>query len=346
MSAMYPGGSNTFVPSHEASGKLVVDFSRNPKAFPIAKYAQIVKPKNTVGYYMKMTVEQAGRLLESDGKDLLWADGTEAPQGRDGTESFEFLKFFCRRYASAYNIGYLTSEQATWDILAQHGRIHASRMMTLRTQLAISQLTTTSNYAASHYSAVSSISGVSSKWDVSTTAFMSIKTSLDYAAEVIGKDTLSVVKPDDLILVMSPGCARKISRSQELVDHLKGSPDILAYLKGESGPSAQYGLMPKLFGYNVVIEDSVKVTSKKGGTDARSYVLGDTTPFLCARPGGLTGVEGAPSFSTMTLFMYEEMTVESKDDPDNRLTRGRVVENYDAVLTAPVSGFLFTAAVD
>jgi hypothetical protein len=42
------------------------------------------------------------------------------------------------------------------------------------------------------------------------------------------------------------------------------------------------------------------------------------------------------------MFMLEEMTVETRQDPDNRLTKGRVVEDYATVMTAPVSGFLFT----
>jgi hypothetical protein len=39
------------------------------------------------------------------------------------------------------------------------------------------------------------------------------------------------------------------------------------------------------------------------------------------------------------------MTVETLNDRDNRLTDIRVVENFDVVLTAPISGFLFTSAV-
>ena len=42
MAATFPGGSNTYVPSHEATNNLVVDFSRNPSSFSLAKWAQIV----------------------------------------------------------------------------------------------------------------------------------------------------------------------------------------------------------------------------------------------------------------------------------------------------------------
>ena len=96
---------------------------------------------------------------------------------------------------------------------------------------------------------------------------------------------------------------------------------------------------------SVVVEDAVKVTSRKGATKASSYVLAAETPFMCARPGGLDGVEGSPSFATHSVFLKEEMTVESKHDRDNRRHLGSITDDFAAVVTAPISGFLFTDAV-
>ena len=56
-------------------------------------------------------------------------------------------------------------------------------------------------------------------------------------------------------------------------------------------------------------------------------------------------MEGSPSFSTFTVFLKEEMTVESKHDRDNRRHLGRVVNDFAAKTVAPITGFLFTAAV-
>lgn len=345
MAATFPGGANTYVPSHEASNSLVVDFSRNPEKFPIAKYAQIVPVDKQVGYYLEMTVEEAGRVLDSEGANYNWPDGAEAPRGNDGTESFDFKPFITQRKAYPYNVGWLASEQAGWDVLAQNGRIYAQKAMTVRTMRTVTVATTTGNYASSHTSAVASIPSVTGKHDISTTARADIKRSLDYAADVIRRDTLSVVEPGDLIFVCSPGYARKISVCQEILDFIKGSPAAKEYLSGQLGPNAQYGLPGVLYGYKVVIEDTVRVTSKKGATKATSYVLDDAKPFMCSRPGGLEGVYGSPSFSSLTLFAKEEMTVEQKSDPDNRRTKGRVVDDVSPVMTAPVSAFLFTEAV-
>jgi hypothetical protein len=45
------------------------------------------------------------------------------------------------------------------------------------------------------------------------------------------------------------------------------------------------------------------------------------------------------------VFAYEEMTVEQRDDPDNRRISGRVVEDYDVKIVAPVTGFIYRGCV-
>jgi len=48
--AVYPGGSNTYVKNHAATGNLVISFSRNPKDFPFARYDQYKPVKKDSGY--------------------------------------------------------------------------------------------------------------------------------------------------------------------------------------------------------------------------------------------------------------------------------------------------------
>lgn len=346
MAASYPSGYNTYIPNTDATNNMVVDFSRNPQAFKLPEWTQYVPVTKNIGRYIEMTVEMAGRLLNADGADFLWADGNQRPSNQGNTEAFEFKPYQTRRFQTGFNLGELSAEQAEWDILAHHARIHAQRMMTLRTQLAVTVATNASLYAVSHTSAVASISGVTDKWDLSTTARSDIKRSLDYAADIIRKDTLGAVKPDQLMLVLSPGAARKIAVCQEIRDYIKGSPDASKLITSNLGKHNNYGLPDTLFDYKVVVEDAVKVTSRKGATKATSDILADATPFLCARPGELEGIEGAPSFSSFTIFLKEELTVEEKHDRDNRRHQGSVVDDQVCTFTAPVSSFLFTAAVN
>lgn len=344
MPATYPSGSNTFVPDLDASGRLIVGFSRNPKAFPLNRYVQIIPVKKTIGLYLNITAEEAARLVGNDGQEFDWPDGADAPTGENGTESFEFLNYRCKRQAYPVRLGDLAVEQADWGIKQVHYNIKAQQAMTARTQRAVTQLTTSGNYDSSHVLNVTAISGNGGTWAASTTARGDIKRSLNTAAELILQDTLSVVRPDQLRLVLSPRGARIISECQEIIDHIKGSPDALAQIRGElPGNNVLFGLPDKLYGFEVVVEDTVRVSSKKGATTSRSFLWPQASAVMCARVGELEGEADSPNFSTCGLFVYEkdDMTVETLKDTNHRRTMTRVVDNNDVRVIAPASGVLF-----
>lgn len=349
MTATYPGATNVYVPSHDASNKMVVDFARNIKDFPVNNYAQVVPAKKLTGYYLKMTVEEAARITNSTLDNFLWPDGEPAPEGAEGTESHEFLPFRCDRRVFTFKLGDLTVENADWDIIAQHSSIKARQAMTARTQLAVTQLTTSGNYSTGHVrdvtttSSTTGIPGASGSWAVSTTARQDIKRSLNAGIIQITDATLDAVKPEQMRLVISDSLASKISICQEIVDYIKGSPAALAQVKGEiKGRNTRFGLPDQLYGVELFVEATRKVTSRKGATRAVSSIFPSTSAVLCSRPGELEGVAGAPSFSTLTIFAYQEMVVETKNDSDNKRTIGRVIETIVPVLTAPAAGLLFT----
>lgn len=339
-----PGQYNTFIPSTQATKGMVVDFSRNPNDFGLPSYAQYVPVDKNVGRYIRMTVEQAGRILDADGADFAWPDGVDAPSGYPDRELFGYYGYTTKRYNFGFSLGELSVEQAEWDVLAQHARISAQRAMTWRTQAVATLLATSGNYDG-NTSDVTSINGVTGQLDASTTARKDIKRTFDHMADQIRLKTLGAVKPEDLHVVVGPDFARKISVCQEIVDHIKQSPDAREELEKGLAPNNRYGLPTTLYGYNIEIEDAVKVTTRKGATTSRSYIWDSDNVAMVSRPGELEGVEGAPSFSTVTLFLKEEMTVESKHDKDNRNHKGRVVEDFAAVMTAPAAGFLATDAL-
>lgn len=339
-------GNNAYVP--EVQQGLMVSYSRNPSKFPINKYLQIVPVKKMAGYYTRLTRAEAGRVLTLDGRDRYWADGADRPTGNNRTEEHEFVLYGCKRYDEPYTIGKLGAEQAVYDVKAQEAGTAAEKTMRRRTQLLATLMTTSGNYDSGHFSAVASIPGNSGKWDESTTARSDIKRSLHYAAELIEKNTLNAVEPEDLRLILSGGAARKLSQTQEIIDYIKGSPDAKAEVRGE-GKYAKYGLPDRLYGYEVVIENTYKETAKKGASsNSRSSIFGDTNAVMCARVGALSDERAseAASFSSFTMFAYEEMTVEEFDDPRNRRIEGHVTDNYAMAFTAPASAFLFTGIVN
>ncbi|MEK9810001.1 MAG: hypothetical protein VW362_06105 [Candidatus Nanopelagicales bacterium] len=93
----------------------------------------------------------------------------------------------------------------------------------------------------------------------------------------------------------------------------------------------------ELYGVQLVVEDCVNVTTRKGATTSKDYVLNDDKAMLVARPGALEGMYGSPEFSSCSLFVYE--------DTDNELTKIRVKDNRVAKMTSPLSSFMFTDVI-
>ena len=350
MAAAFPSGNpgNTYVPSFESSGQLVVSYSRNPKDFPLNKYITLVPVKKTVGYYLRITPENAARLLTTDGADNVWASGADAPQGNWNAESFEFQPYTTTRFAFTVPLDYKSVEQASWKITAYHAAMLAQQAMTLRALRCISALETTGNYATGQTDTFANMvvagGGSSAFAGAGTPTNPALFYALTYGARLINLSSLGTVKPKDLQFITNPDSARKMAGGQEVHTYLKENPVALTLLKGEGdfNPNATWGLPPQIYGFGIVVEDTVRVSSVKGATLAEAYAKSGNSGQLISRPGALVGVEGAPSFSFLELFSYEEMTVESKDDTDNRVHKLRVVDDYDVRVVSPIAGVNYT----
>lgn len=352
MAFAYPSGNpgNTFVPSFDASGQLVVSYSRNPKDFPVNQYITIVPVKRSVGYWLQITAANAARLLTSDGADLVWADGAKTPLGYWNTESFSYQPFMTTRFCPAVTLGYKAVEQADWKIQAFHAAMLAQQAMTLRTLRVVTALETAGNYNAALQSTFTQAttnggSGSAGFASAGTVTNPLLKFALNYAAQQINLYTLGVVRPKDLVLVIQPNTAERLAATQEVHAYLQQQVNSIRVIKGEGdfNPNSAWGLPSELYGYKIVVEDAVRVSTQKGATVTPAYIKSNNSASLIARPGALVGVEGAPSFSFAHLFSYEEMTVESMDDSNNRRHILRVVDDYDVKTVSDISGYLFTA---
>lgn len=348
MPPVYPSPTSVVVPDLEATNRLIVDFARNLNEFPVLRYTQIVPVKTITGLYLRMTTEEAGRILNSDLSEFVWPDAQDAPTGLDGTESFQFETYRAERYVFSAAIGERTQEAAQWDITGQHANIKARQAMTARTQMAVNRIFNQSAYPASHVIDVNNTFGA--KWNEATTTNFVIRKSLNMAVQRILDDTLGAVRPSDLILLMSDKVAKAVAESGEFADYLKGSPDALGALryqfKDDSTLPNAFGLPKRLYGLDVVVDDTRKVTTKKkGATPTITPVLPDDMAAVISRVGALEAQYTPMSFSTCIFFMKDEMKVETVYDQINKRTLVRVIEDYDCVLTAPATGVLLTNVV-
>ena len=340
------GGLSTYIPSTNdlATGALQVEFTRSVNSFALTRYAQIVPTTKMTGYYLRQDVSDNVRV--SDQNEFAWPLGNDRPTGKQN--AFDFIQYTTQRYAFPFYIPQETTQQAAWDVVAQHARSRAQLAMTRRTMAAATALSTTanwgSNYVANPNTTAQNFTAVGGNWSSTTSSAPYIQKTIQQVMQLVGYSSGGAVSPNQLIMVISPKIAQVISQSPEVLELVKYNPMSPSYLQG-SDTYSRWGIPPTLFGLaDVVVDDSVKATSKKGATDAFSYVLGDGAYFV-SRPSGLVGVEGANSFSTLQIFAYEDMTVEQFNDPMNRRIEGRVIDNSTCAIVAPVSGYSITSVI-
>jgi hypothetical protein len=333
------GGLSTFVPTFsEATGLIQTEFTRNVKSFALNRYTKLVPVSTVSGYYLKINSDETVRVI--DEKDFRWAYGEDRPTGTNN--DFDFSQFTTRRYEKGFHIPYETAKVASWDIVAQHARSRATQLMTLRTFRALSMLTTAANWTASvnYFATYQALSGDTAASGVYTSPSANntyVQRLFQTATEKLMVNTGGAVQMSDIVAVMSPKTAFKLSQTLELRELIKYTQGV--NLMESSGKFSRYGLAPQLFGIgDIVIEDAVRVTSQKGATRSADYILGTDAVLFLSRPQGLTGVEGGANFATVTNFVYEDMTVETFDDPRNRRTVGSIVDNSVMELTAPLAG--------
>lgn len=353
-----PQANNVYIPNWEASGKLTVGFSRNINKFALPRYSQYVRTPKGNGYYLKFTNQESGRVLSQD--KFTWPDGRPAPQPLDD-ESFTWVAFATQRYSYGYSSGHQALQMADFNLREVKRATKALKAMTARTMRAITTLTTAANWqttadgdlSVDHTDTATNVAG--GKFDAGTSTAPYIMKGLNAIATKIALDTMGAVEsdPDRFAVIINPNTAKAWAASAEIKDYLKGSPAAFAQVTGNLHPNARYGLPSHLYGFEIIIEGTVKVTSNKGATLARSFAFPDSKAVILTKPSQLEGVYGEGSFSTLTTFYYTDgagegvsgmdLAVEEFDDANNKLWTGRVLEQTAEVLTCPASGYYLTA---
>lgn len=338
----FPGNYNTFVPRFDATGKLIVSFSRNPKDFKVNQIVTLTPVQASLGYYLRITAENAARLIQSDLSQFVWPDGADRPTGNWNTESFRFIPFKTVRHDYPVLLGDKAIAEADWDILAAHSAMAAQQAMSARTLLVAQVLSNPANYDPGHSQTATAWGGGFFSAGTSTNPI--IKRAFNAIERQILKSTLGVVQRKNLVFVCGPTVAHAMSESAEVHDYVKSSPFALAQLRGDvQSQNAVYGLPDVLYGIRIVVDDSQRVTSAKGATKTVTEIFGTNEAYVISRPGELVGeATGGPSFSSVHIFMKEEMTVETLADPNNRRTQCHVVEDLFVDLVAPASAARIT----
>lgn len=350
MAGSYLSQSNAYIPALTAN--LITNFSRKPGDFIVNEIVTVTPVDKMEGYYTKIKPQAATRLLDEDGRT--WHDGQPRPITTFGLMDFEFLSYSTRRYNDSNPIGYLGSQQASFDILSVQSAAVAQRCMLFRTKKVYDVLNNSSNYTyngATNTATATSLSG--GKWDVATTTNNYIQKTLYEVATRILKSTYGVVNLEDLTIVIGPTLARKIAATAEIRETLIQQPSAPELISGKANFARVYGLPETLYGMKLIVDPAVEVTSKIGAAsqttafsvDKDSSNAATDNAIVIARKGGVVGAgEASTSFSSVHLFVYkgEEMATEVLDDPFNKRKIVSVTDNFGVKMVAPEASYLIT----
>src|SRR4051812_12529510 len=137
------GGSNAFIPTFdgESTGNLVMEYSRNPKSFPINQYSETRPVTLSRGYYLRIEPQQASRVRTLDGREFAWPPGSDRPTGTDNQERFQFAPYFCQRRAFSVRLDNRAVQMSAWPVAETELRAKGQQCMTQRSQLAANVLT-------------------------------------------------------------------------------------------------------------------------------------------------------------------------------------------------------------
>ena len=339
-----PGPTSVFVPA--ASVQLQVEFSRNPASFPINQYIRLVPVEALAGLYPEMNAIDPVTVVTDLDHD--WPEGQERPTGP--ARPMRWKRYDAARRTYPFQLGSLTVDQATFDVVATNARGEAARAMTDRSLRVATLLTTSANWPAANTAATvdALLSGSGLSWFSSSTTELTIKRSFGSIKQTILQQTGGVVTTGVLGCVLNPDAAEQMGRTQEIHQYLTQHEQAMTLLAMQDRKLLDdYGLPPWLYGIRMIVEDSVRQSTRRDedASGTLGFTLADNKAiFISLKESDLGNIERnsaeAVSFNTVTGFVQEDMTVETEVDSWNRLTKGAITDTIDFKLSAPNSGFL------
>lgn len=339
-------GQNTYIPSTESTGNLLVAYSRNPNAFTLPQYVGYRMVDKMEGFFTIINPDESARIINQ--QDYDWPPGNDAPKyfGQNN-QFFTYQLYVTRRKAYPFIADQLAVQQGSWPVLAAHAASVAAKAMTDRTITVLNALNTgglTSNSVATIVGAGGATwANTQFNSGPGSANYLNIKKSLFGVVQTINQATNATVGWKDLVLIVSPGLAAAMAESDEVHGYMKSTQFAMEVTKGVNF-IGQWGLPDFLYGLKVIVEDCVQVTSQVAAARSSSYVLANNVAYVISRKEGLQANTFGPSFNTINCFFHQdEMTVESKYDDENRRFSGRVVQNFAAVVQAPITGYQITA---
>lgn len=359
------GPTNTYMPgwdtNTDATGQ-IVHYMKDPKNFRFNEYCAFRPALRMAGIYYVLDKDQPARFVSK--AEYAWPDGADRPSGNQNNLPFGTEKYMTERFNIPFVVGNLTRNQAPWDLVASQGASAAQQWATLFTADVVGVLEDANNWGT-HTKSADQLNGGVGYWDTSDTTLNAIQNTIYAAVEQIMLDTNSLVTMDQLRMVIGVQAAKRMRTAREITDYVKGSPEALAQVRGElPNRNLEFGLPAKLFGMDLIVENAVRVTTRKGVTANRIFIKSGNSAVIMTKQDGLPGDMvserfATPNWSTFQVMYYTGAgkgnkddardtgpsglyTVQTFEDLENERLKGHIVTNFDQKLVAPESGYLIT----
>lgn len=310
----FPGPSNVYIPTFggtKANAKLIVSYARDPKKFAVNGLTTRTPTDTLSGYWLALRPEALARIYQ-DPNNYIWVDGQPFPTGNHNAQDFKSVGYQCYRRAMPDYLGEQTKEQAVWAIEETKLDALGHMMMTLRAKVYYTLMLNPINHLTSHVNTAtqwSSLNGATGGgWQQGTPQNPIIMRTLKNMANQIRMDTMATVTYKDLTLVIDPTAAILMSASEEIHYYLARSQYALAQIKGEENQNGEWGLPPKLYDMNLIVDPTLQTISGRlvvPGTTAD--IMDYNTALVVAAPGALKENIGQVNsgFSTTHMFVYK-----------------------------------------
>lgn len=355
MSLAFGSSTNGFVAGFNGgmTEKLIVDFGRSWQKCPVTGLADIITSDLPAGYFVKIDPTPQAQLIDSPNA-YLWPDNSPMPHQEDNRRQHDFIEWNAKRYVYSTWVGDLEKQFTAWDIEAQVTNDLGNQAMLNRAKLFYTTASTTSTYTnaggtgVNHTDTATNLGG--GTWGAGTMTSRYIQKTLAAVLQAIEKATVNGVLPmEDLWLVVSPTVADVMARSQEIQDGLNRTTDFSEYLQYDlyKNQLARYGLPPKLYGLNLLVDPWVEKTAKVGATSTKSFVAGTNSAYIVTRPGGIKSASGGRSFGSAAFFTVkgQELSAEVIDWPIDKRKLIRVTDMLDFKWISPATSYLIQNVV-
>lgn len=340
------GSYGSFIPLFEASGKLHIQFTRNPDSYPLNKYSGMQVVPQPRGNYLYLPPEDATRVR----LDYEWPLNQPRPKNNGGLPQFEVREFSTKRYSTDTALSTHNLEWTNWDLQNTIvGRL-ARQLAVNRTIKTIEVMTTTANYPSANVTTSAAILGSGNGVVYSgTTADPRFFKILQRASRTILAATDGTVgRMEDLTVVMSYNTASKLAESREIREYLMQSPFASGMITGDANglmERGNAGLPAKLYKSNIVVEDTfANVGNPDRTSDVSTIRFNDDYLWIGVRSGDLTKeYNSGGTFDTLTQFVYQDMQAGTFIDDYNKLSMFTVEDWFDVKVTAGVTGYIVSA---